>query len=176
MDVNSKLQEAIEFAVEKHKGQTRKGDGRPYVSHTLSVMTRAYKVKKSTNIAKIGMACVLHDTVEDCDDVEIDEIAERFGYMVASIVEELTLDKSKYETMGKTEYLKEHMTNMSSYALVIKLCDRLDNVEDMHSMNPEFIEEYTQSTREIMEHIKTSRKLTKTHKKLIRQILKALPR
>jgi len=33
--------------------------------------------------------------------------------------------------MGKDEYLADKMAKMSSWALVIKLADRLDNVQDI---------------------------------------------
>jgi len=168
------LERAIEFASKAHKGQTRKGDGRPYIMHPLSVMGRLGAIKKSTNAYLLAAAAVLHDTVEDCG-VELDEIAKLFGYYVAGLVEELTLDKSKYDTIGKTKYLQQEMCKMSSYALCIKLCDRLDNVEDMQSMDATFRRRYTQETIDILTYLEANRvKITNTHKKLIVQILTTL--
>lgn len=169
-----KFADIIEFAITSHKGQTRKGDGRPYITHPLSVMHRVNEVKRgSKNIYLLGGVALLHDVCEDCG-VSVDEIAERFGHSVASIVAELTLDKTKYETIGKTKYLSEHMADMSSYALTIKLCDRLDNICDMQSMPDEFVSEYTEETASILSYLETHRKLTKTQKKLVRKIYKEL--
>lgn len=163
---------AIEFAVVSHKGQTRKGDGRPYILHPFSVLWRLYNIKKSENMYLLGTAAVLHDTVEDCD-VAIEEIARLFGYHVAALVQELTLDKSQYEKLGKKEYLAQELRKMSSYALAIKLCDRLDNVSDLATMSPTFVKNYKEETEYILDAIK-DRKLTKTHKKLIRLIQKQI--
>lgn len=168
------LERAIEFATKAHKGAFRKGDGRPYIMHPVSVMMRVRSMKNSSNAYLLAAAAVLHDTVEDCG-VELMEIAEKFGFYVAALVEELTLDKSKYETIGKTKYLSQELTSMSSYALVIKLCDRLDNVEDMQTMDKVFIERYTQETKDILDYVLQHRtKLTKTHDRLIHEIYAAL--
>lgn len=166
------LEKAIRFAVKKHKGQRRKGDGRPYIMHPISVMTRIQAIKKSSNIRLLGAAAILHDVVEDCG-VSLKKIAKKFGYHVAALVDELTLDKSQYEAIGKTKYLCNEMHRMSSYALAIKLCDRLDNVLDMQDMPKAFQDRYKTETLEILQSI-SKRKLTKTHKELIKQIEEAL--
>lgn len=164
------LEKAIKFALDAHKGQTRKGDGRPYIMHPISVMMRVGQNKKSTNAYLLAVAAVLHDTVEDCG-VELDTIAKLFGYYTAGLVEELTLDKSKYDTIGKKEYLAQEMCSMSSYALCIKLCDRLDNLEDMESMTDEFKQRYSEETNYILQELESKRaKLSDTHKRLILNI------
>lgn len=164
----------IEFSIVKHKGQTRKGDGSPYISHPMSVAHRVKKLKKkSKNVWFLAGSAMLHDTVEDTD-TTVDEIAERFGHHVAALVAELTLDKTQYEKIGKTRYLSEHMTGMSSYALTVKLCDRLDNVLDMEDMDEEFINRYHEETIAILTYLQRNRKLTKTQRKLVKKIYKAL--
>lgn len=166
------FEKAILFAVKAHKGQRRKGDGRPYILHPMSVMHTLYGIKESKNIYLLATAAILHDTVEDCG-VKLSTIAKHFGHAVASLVEELTLDKSKYETIGKTKYLCQEVLKMSSYALCIKLCDRLDNVRDMKKMSESFRTKYRAETREIMDALK-NRKVTKTHAKLIKLIEKEI--
>jgi (p)ppGpp synthase/HD superfamily hydrolase len=118
-------------------------------------------------------ACLLHDTVEDCG-VSLKRIAKKFGLQVASLVEELTLDKTKYETIGKTKYLSQEVVSMSNYALCIKLCDRLDNVRDVKSMVPDFIKKYKTETKEILDALEKGRKPTLTQKKLIKLIRKEI--
>lgn len=174
MITSETLQSAIEFAVKKHRGQKRKGDKRPYIMHPLSVMNRLYNIKDSENLFLLATAAVLHDTVEDCG-VKLKTIAKKFGYTVASLVEELTLDKSKYENIGKTQYLSLEVVKMSSYALCIKLCDRLDNIEDLKSMSTEFRNKYIDETEQILKYLVTNRtKITSTHKKLIENINEAI--
>jgi (p)ppGpp synthase/HD superfamily hydrolase len=170
---NDILEKAIIFAVKKHAGQKRKGNGIPYIMHPIRVMNSLYDIKKSSNINLLLACSILHDTVEDCK-VKIEEIARKFGYQVASIVQELTSDKSQSEKIGKGEYLLQKMLKMSSYALCIKLCDRLDNVKDSESMTTEFRHKYFGQTLFILAGLKTKRKLTATHKALIHQILETI--
>lgn len=168
------LERAIVFAVNAHMGQRRKGDGRPYILHPMSVMQRIQSIKKSNNIYMLGAAAILHDTVEDCG-VDIDVIAKEFGFHVAALVDELTLDKNQYEQIGKKEYLAQELCHMTSYALAIKLCDRLDNVCDMKEMKPSFQNRYVEETTYILDVLEASkRSLTKTHKALIKMIRKEL--
>ena len=167
------LERAILFALDKHKNVKRKGDGRPYILHPLSVLHTLMSVKKSKNALLLAVCAVLHDTVEDCG-VTIQEIAELFGYHVATIVEELTSDKDEIKKLGKTEYLIKKMLNMSSYSLCIKLVDRLDNIKDMTSMDDTFKDKQIDSTKKILDALKIGRKLTKTHTTLIRMIYKEM--
>ena len=168
------FEKAIVYAANAHQGQFRKGDGRPYILHPIAVMTRILSIKKSTNAFLLGTAAILHDVVEDCwkdksDKDKLDEISNEFGYCVASLVQELTLNKDMYEVVGKAEYLANEMKNMTSYALAIKLCDRLENVSDMESMSKEFQKKYCEETYFILGRL-NSRNLTKTHNKLIELI------
>jgi len=165
------FEKAILFAAKKHKGQRRKGDGSPYIVHPLYVMHVILSVKKdSKNVWLLATATILHDVCEDCG-VSLKTIAREFGYHVAALVQELTLDKTKYETMGKTAYLCQHMTDMSSYALTIKLCDRYHNVMDLSSMDTEFQKKYADETVDILLHVTKNRhKLSQTQICLIEKI------
>lgn len=159
------LDSAIQFAARKHGGQTRRGDGRPYVLHPISVLISLTRIKKSRNFLLISIACIMHDLVEDTD-VTLQWIAENYGYGVAHLVEELTSDKDEIKKIGKTAYLADKMMHMSSYALCIKLADRLDNVEDI---NPDVDIEKVAETEYILNELR-GRKLTSTHRRLIGMI------
>ena len=169
MIITSELyEEILLFAIESHKGQVRKGDKRPYILHPISVMNRIFTVKShSKNLLLLGAVSLLHDVVEDCG-VTIEEIGRRFGWQIASIVDELTTNEEEKERLGKKEYLRRKMSRMSTYALSIKLCDRLDNVIDMKKMGKEFKEKYIEETEYILNGL--TRDLTGTHKKLIKLI------
>lgn len=164
---------AISFAAKKHKGQKRKGNNAPYILHPIRVMSHLYYAKLGTkNLILLMICCVLHDVVEDCD-VTIKEIAKLFGYKVASIVEELTSDKKECDIQGKTKYLSNKMFNMSSYALCIKLADRLDNISDSPAQKT------LKETELILSYLENGtdgvgRKLTNTHKFLINLIREKL--
>jgi len=165
------LEDALVFAIEKHRGARRKGDGRPYILHPFSVVNHLFKIKESESIYLLATAAVLHDVIEDTD-TSLVEIAEKFGYTVAQIVEELTSDKEEIKNVGKTEYLSKKMEKMSSWALVIKLIDRLDNLDDCKKMPVDFRYKYCKQTLEIIKHIRNKRKnITKTHQTLLNLLI-----
>lgn len=175
IELNAELfEDAMIYAIEKHRGQKRKGSGLPYIMHPFGVMRRIFENKKSKNMYLLAISCLAHDILEDCYDtaeeraVGLYEIMVKFGPQVASIVDELTLDKDKYATIGKKEYLAAELNIMSSYALAIKLCDRLENVCDMIDMDSKFQKYYVAQTRYIIS--KLDRHLSPTHKNLIAQI------
>jgi (p)ppGpp synthase/HD superfamily hydrolase len=170
---SSIFETALEFAIEKHKGQYRKKSKAPYVWHVINVAKNVEENKKSKNLEVLLVSALLHDTVEDCG-VTLLEISEKFGLKVASIVEELTSDENEIKKVGKTEYLKNKMLNISSYALVIKLSDRLDNVKDLKDMDDTFRNKYKKETMEIMQALSVGRKLSNTHHVLINKINKIL--
>ena len=71
---------AYDFAREKHGDQLRQS-GDPYYSHPVRVATLIASIKLD---AATVMAGLLHDTVEDCDDVDLSDIESRFGRDVAA--------------------------------------------------------------------------------------------
>ena len=66
------------------------------------------------------------------------------------------------------------MKNMSSWALVIKLCDRLDNVSDLMNSSENFRNRYSRETIDILNYLLSNRKLSDTHINIIKGILSAL--
>jgi (p)ppGpp synthase/HD superfamily hydrolase len=92
-----------------------------------------------------------------------------FGGLVASLVQELTSDLEQIKIVGKQEYLAKKMAHeMSSYGLVIKLADRLDNVQDITTAkSPAWRARYKAETEHIMNYIEKNRSLSGTHKKLV---------
>lgn len=166
------VRDARTFAQDKHKGQTRK-DGTPYFSHPDRVAKFVAKNKQSKHLPELVSAAYLHDTIEDTD-ATINEVREKFGDLVASLVTDLTSDQQQKIEMGKTDYLTKKMLEMSDYALVVKLCDRLDNISDLkNSENPEFVNKYVKETKSILERLKT-REITKIQQRIINQIQKKL--
>lgn len=125
------IEHAERFAKIAHHGQTRKGAGaEPYDVHLAEV---------AASVARFGgsetaiIAAWLHDTVEDCA-VSRDDIVAAFGETVASVVMELTDDKS----LPKPERKRLQIVNAprkSPEAALIKLCDKMSNVAAV-GLNP----------------------------------------
>ena len=74
--------------------------------------------------------------------------------------------------MGKTKYLSMKMTSMSDDALIIKLCDRLDNVSSLYDTNKAFIDKYLRETISILNYIINNRNLNTIHLNIINDINK----
>ena len=157
---------ALHYAVKAHEGQFR-SDGSPYAKHPERVADFVRRFKKSKNLDALISAAFLHDTIEDTDTTH-EDLEKMFGGLVASLVKELTSDKDKIKEVGKTDYLSQKMAKMSSWALVIKLADRLDNVQDIATAKtPEWRRKYRSETEAVLDRLAKDRELSGTHKKII---------
>jgi guanosine-3',5'-bis(diphosphate) 3'-pyrophosphohydrolase len=116
----------------------------------------------------------LHDTIEDTDTTH-EDLERMFGGLVASLVQELTSDKEEVKKLGKAQYLSNKMAKMSSYALVIKLADRLDNVQDIKTAKSQkWRDRYRAETEQVLDYIEKNRALSRTHLKIINLIREKL--
>lgn len=171
LDEDSKA--ALAYAVTKHMGQTRSG-GEPYITHPVRVANYIKQYKKSHQLDALISAAYLHDTVEDTDTTH-EDLQKMFGGLIASLVKELTSDKEEINKVGKAEYLSQKMVAMSNWALVIKLADRLDNVQDITTAKtPEWRQRYKKETEDVLSRLEKERVLSGTHNKLISLIRKKL--
>src|SRR5215831_5598752 len=117
---------AAHFAADKHARQKRKGlAGEPYVNHLVEV---AELIAGSTDPldANLVIAGFLHDTIEDAG-VTKDELAERFGDDVASLVMEATDDKSLPDETRKALQVQTARFK-SPRAQTLKLADKISNL------------------------------------------------
>lgn len=127
---------ALKFAVEVHDGQKRKS-GEPFVTHPIEVALILASLHMD---AVTVIAGLLHDTVEDCDFVTIDDLRTRFGNEVARIVEGET-KVSKLHTTGNKKFDQRMNTRAMLLSMaedwriiVVKLADRLHNMRTLGSM------------------------------------------
>ena len=93
------LAAAYQFAIEAHKGQTRKS-GEPFVNHPLEVGLILAELRMDTATLKAGL---LHDVVEDSE-ATLKQVRERFGDEVASLVDGVTkLGRIKFESLEEAQ-------------------------------------------------------------------------
>ena len=163
----------LEFAKKKHEGQFRADGVTPYINHPIQVAAIVKRVKKSADIDSIVAAALLHDTLEDTY-TSYRELTDEFGEMVASMVMEVTTASYVPMLIGKSNYLKRKMVDMSNYALVIKLSDRLANLIDSKTLSEERRYRLIVDTHDIIEYIEAHRELTGTQKVLITVIREQL--
>ena len=108
--------------------------------------------------------------MEDVDWVTYELLVKEFGKNIANLVKEVTSNDEMVEIMGKPDYLLDKMLTMSEKALVIKLCDRLQNISDSYNASESFREKYYKETKYIMSKLVKNRHLNKKHKRIAEQI------
>ena len=102
------------------------------------------------------------------------DLVKQFGALVADMVQELTTDKAASDAIGKGEYIANKMAKMSSWALVVKLADRLANVQDIDTRPAAFQKKYAADTRLALKRLRSDRFLSKTHNKIMTAIEKKI--
>lgn len=130
------VDKAICFAVEKHSGQRRKGQSKPYILHPLEAVTI---VGTMTDDPETLAAAALHDTVEDAG-VTFGEIKEQFGRRVALLVMTETEDKREELPHEQTWQIRKEETLVmleNTKDLSVKMMwlgDKLSNMRDFYRM------------------------------------------
>ncbi|MBI3031891.1 bifunctional (p)ppGpp synthetase/guanosine-3',5'-bis(diphosphate) 3'-pyrophosphohydrolase [Candidatus Woesearchaeota archaeon] len=143
------IRKAYILAEDAHKGQTR-FTGEPYFSHPVAVAEVLIKLKADS--ATI-CAALLHDIVEDTP-VKIESVKQVFGEEIALLVDGVTkLDKIHFKS--KEDYNAENLrkiliaTGKDIRVMLIKLADRMHNMQTLKSLSPEKQERIAQETLEI---------------------------
>ena len=132
-----RLKAAYRFSDEAHLGQFRQS-GEPYVSHPLAVAQLCTQWRLD---AQALMAALLHDTVEDTK-ATTQEISERFGPEVASLVEGLSkLDAIEFKNReeAQAENFRKMLLAMARdvRVILIKIADRLHNMRTLGVVSAE---------------------------------------
>ncbi|WP_034891514.1 RelA/SpoT family protein [Gillisia sp. Hel_I_29] len=129
---------AFDTAVDAHKDQRRKS-GEAYIFHPIAV---AKIVASEIGLdATSIVAALLHDVVEDTD-YTLEDIEKMFGETVAKIVDGLTkishLKQDKDVSLQAENFRKMLLTlNDDVRVIIIKIADRLHNMQTMESMQPD---------------------------------------
>ena len=131
------IDQAVEFANEKHKLQKRK-DGSPYIIHPLA--TAQIVAEMGLDLDAI-LGALLHDCIEDTD-TSHDDVENLFGTTVAELVEGVTkLTRADFTSKeeAQMENLRKMFMAMSKdiRVVMIKIADRLHNMRTMQYQTPE---------------------------------------
>ncbi|MGB5417743.1 RelA/SpoT family protein [Algibacter sp.] len=135
------IRSAFEVALDGHKNQRRKS-GEAYIFHPLAV---AKIVAQEIGLDATSIAAaLLHDVVEDSPDYDIKDIEKKFGKTIATIVDGLTKisslskEKDMDVSMQAENFRKMLLTlNDDVRVIIIKIADRLHNMQTMDSMRPD---------------------------------------
>ncbi|MCB0436307.1 MAG: bifunctional (p)ppGpp synthetase/guanosine-3',5'-bis(diphosphate) 3'-pyrophosphohydrolase, partial [Mangrovimonas sp.] len=134
------IRKAFDVALDAHKDQRRKS-GEAYIFHPLAV-ARIVAQEIGLDATSIA-AALLHDVVEDNKDYTLNDIEQMFGKTVARIVDGLTkissLKKDMQDVSLQAENFRKMLLTLNDdvRVIIIKIADRLHNMQTMESMAPD---------------------------------------
>lgn len=128
-------------AAKLHAGQVRKHSGLPYIVHPLDVVWRISQWGiTGRDFPDTWIAALFHDTLEDTEATR-ETLHPLIGDEATELVEALTFDPS----MGEKEVYLEGFQDAAKTpiaSVVIKIADRLCNVEDFLRSDPAYAHTY----------------------------------
>jgi len=143
------LDRAYRFAEQAHAGQLR-ASGEPYVTHPLA----AAKILADIGLDPVAVtAAIVHDIPEDTE-FSLADVEDRFGPEVASLVDGVT-KLSKFSSHTHEERQAENIRKMflamaeDLRVVLIKLADRLHNMQTIGSLPVEKQQRIARQTLEI---------------------------
>lgn len=141
--------EAYRFSDQAHQGQMRRS-GEPYITHPVSVALILASLHLDTPTI---IAALLHDVVEDTG-ITKEDVGEKFGPQVAELVDGLSkLDKIEFQsaTEAQAENFRKMLLAMSQdvRVILVKLADRLHNMQTLDVMKPDKRRRIARETLEI---------------------------
>lgn len=142
------LDKAAMLAVRAHQGQTRKDGVTPYITHPL----RVANLVSTHGGSHLEVLCAYwHDILEDCPPIWhqrlIHEMTTEYGFgeTAAGNVMRVLAALCK-PTVGnrhdRNEAFITQVVNAGMSAVLVKLCDRIDNVLDSDGMGAPFAKTY----------------------------------
>jgi GTP pyrophosphokinase len=159
------VEKAYDFAQKAHEGQKRLS-GEPYFNHLMET---------AKNLARLGMdattvaAGFLHDVLEDTN-TAAETIEKEFGKEVRFIVEGVSkLGTLKYHGADQhNESLRKLLlaTSKDLRVLLVKLCDRLHNMQTLSFVPPEKQKRIAMETLQIYAPIATRLGIRKLSREL----------
>lgn len=130
------IEKAYNFAKKAHNGQLRKS-GEPYFTHVANTALNLAELEMSPIVITAGL---LHDVLEDAEITE-NELKKEFGDEIVNLIEGVTkLGKVKYKGVERNvENLRKFFISIAKdlRVLVIKLADRLHNIETLEYVRPD---------------------------------------
>ncbi|MXX53124.1 MAG: bifunctional (p)ppGpp synthetase/guanosine-3',5'-bis(diphosphate) 3'-pyrophosphohydrolase, partial [Dehalococcoidia bacterium] len=139
------IERAYEYAEDAHRGQKRKS-GEPFITHPLETAMVLADLKLDADALA---AALLHDVVEDSEDILVQDIREQFGEDIARLVDGVTkLTEAELVASGRNsdalaghtqaETIRKMMMAMARdiRVVLIKLADRLHNMRTIQYLSP----------------------------------------
>ncbi|WP_041296257.1 bifunctional GTP diphosphokinase/guanosine-3',5'-bis pyrophosphate 3'-pyrophosphohydrolase [Kangiella koreensis] len=143
------IERAYQLAERAHEGQMR-SSGDPYITHPVAA---AHILADLHLDHQTIMAALMHDVIEDCD-VSKQDLSGEFGETVADLVEgvsKLTQIDFQSKEQAQAENFRKMMMAMTQdiRVILIKLADRLHNMQTLGALRPDKRRRIARETLEI---------------------------
>jgi guanosine-3',5'-bis(diphosphate) 3'-pyrophosphohydrolase len=148
-DQVARIQKAYVLAEKAHAPQTRQS-GEPYITHPVAVATILAELRLDADTI---IAAILHDVIEDTP-VAKNEIKEQFGSSIADLVDgvsKLTHISFANKAEAQAENFRKMILAMAKdiRVILVKLADRLHNMETLGGVSAEKRRRIARETLEI---------------------------
>ena len=145
----SKIIGAFEFAKDAHEGQKRKS-GHDFIVHPVEVATHLARLELDPTVIISGL---LHDVIEDTK-INAKDIQNEFGKEISEIVTaltKLTNDENNLIQNVDQKNMRRFLVSMAKdvRVIIIKLADRLHNVETLEYLDLDKREKIAKETLSI---------------------------
>ncbi|ARD86411.1 guanosine polyphosphate pyrophosphohydrolase [Rickettsia bellii] len=137
----AEVKKAIYYARKYHGTQMRQS-GEPFYSHPIEV---AYMISDYLFRTDILVTSILHDTIEDTE-LTKEKILQEFGENIANQVVDLTRIKENGIKISSAEMIEMLYKEKKHDVLLIKLFDRLHNIQTLGVKSPEKIRKIVDET------------------------------
>lgn len=147
--MSTMLERAIALAEKAHEGQVRKGNGQPYITHPKAVLKKVQGNWYGFNNDEIVYsAAILHDVLEDCPQISEEMILKATDKTVLDYVKGLTnpTHGSRLHRDVRKEIDRIYLSMAVPEIKMIKICDRIENLLDVHSLDRDFQLIYTRES------------------------------
>lgn len=145
------LQKAYEFAAEVHEGRKHHSSGLPYIEHLLAVTHILVSMRLDLQTLMAGF---LHGVLKADATLTFQELSDRFGNDVATIVRgatRITNVRFNSKLTYQAENIRKLLLAMASdiRVLLVKLADRLHDMRSFAIDDFEFCRDLAQETMEL---------------------------
>ncbi len=150
----SLFEQAYRLASNAHQGQLR-ASGDSYLIHPVAVTRILVDLLRGRSDLTILIAALLHDTVEDSQEVALEDLRKTFGPEVSALVDGVTkisdLPFRTPEVTTQTENYRKMLLSMAQdiRVILIKLADRLHNMRTLDPLDEKRRLRISQETKDI---------------------------
>ncbi len=155
LDSNEDILKALQIAYDVHKDQVR-DSGNSYLEEHIYPLTLQIflRHKNHSDLTRLLVVCVLHDIVED-GNIETDFISKTFNNIIQDDVLALTKDRVTLTQRPTQEWLYEQTERAiekvkiaGEISQIVRIEDRLQNLQSSLNMNINKKEKYARMVKE----------------------------